>query len=433
MTATARTETTFKIERWRAITSGILETAGTTFLLLVAVRWFQAGALAKALVAAGSSVGLLVTPLVVTHVTRRALSPSLAACRLLSIGAGAFLVPAFFPGLPVYVAGSVVGMTMVSAVIPLLTQMYHENYPANQRGRLFSRTVVIRILAAAVFAKVAGSILANDLEHFRGLLLVFAACAAAAAMLLRRCPTTPLTDSGGAHPLRALRFVRHDPVFRRTLIAWMLMGFANLMMLPLRVEYLAHERYGLRLPADQIALYTSVVPNLARLVMSPVWGWLFDRMNFFALRVTLNVGFMIGILSFFTTGSTAGLIAGAVVYGIANAGGDVAWSLWVTKFAPAERVADYMSVHTFFTGVRGVLAPIAAFQLAGVMSLPTLGWLSASLIGASCLMLLPEIRSRHTTPHAKALVEEVSEGSPQTQTLPPPLPSPAPTPPQPLP
>ncbi|NDF01570.1 MAG: hypothetical protein EB034_25395, partial [Verrucomicrobia bacterium] len=47
---------------------------------------------------------------------------------------------------------------------------------------------------------------------------------------------------------------------------------------------------------------------------------------------------------------------GAVIFGVSNAGGDVAWSLWVTKFAPPERVADYMSVHTFFTGVRGVAA-----------------------------------------------------------------------------
>ena len=409
MTAASRTASTFRIERWRAVTSGILETAGTTFLLLVALRWFQAGALAKALVAAGSSFGLLITPLVVTFVTRQGLPPSAAAARIMLVGACAFLLPAIVPSLPVYVLGAVTGMTMVSAVIPLLTQMYQENYPADQRGRLFSRTVVIRILAAAVFAKFAGSLLARDLEYFRGLLAIFAACSLAAAALLHRCVTTPIADAGGAHPLRALRFVREDPVFRRTLIAWMLMGFANLMMLPLRVEYLAHERYGLRLPADQIALYTSVVPNLARLVMSPIWGWLFDRMNFFALRVTLNLGFMFGILSFFTTGSPVGLIVGAIIYGVSNAGGDVAWSLWVTKFAPPDRVADYMSVHTCFTGIRGVLAPVTAFQLAAVASLPALGWFSAALIGAACLVLLPDTRASRGRPGAKALVEEVSD------------------------
>ena len=47
-----RTRLTFRWERWRAVTAGILESAGSTFLLLIAVRWFEAGATAKALIAA---------------------------------------------------------------------------------------------------------------------------------------------------------------------------------------------------------------------------------------------------------------------------------------------------------------------------------------------------------------------------------------------
>src|SRR5690606_10101036 len=135
-----------------------------------------------------------------------------------------------------------------------------------------------RIFSAVVFAKAAGEFLAADFTGLGWLLLIFAAASGSAAWLLRRYPSAAIRDPGGAHPLGARRFVREDPVFRRTLIAWMLMGFANLMMLPLRVEYLAHPRYELRLPADQIALYTAVIPNIARLIMSPVWGWVFDRM-----------------------------------------------------------------------------------------------------------------------------------------------------------
>lgn len=409
MTDGERTALTYRLERWRALTSGIIETASSTFLLFIAVRWFEAGSIPKALIAGGSSVGLLITPLVVTFITRRGLNPAEAAFRLLSIGAVAFLIPALVPWLPLYVAGAVVGTTMFSAVIPLQTHMYQANYPPKQRGRLFSRTVMLRILTAACFAKFAGDFLSADLSSFRWLLVVFAAASLMAALLLRRCPMPPILDAGGEHPLRALRFVRSDVVFRRTLIAWMLMGFANLMMLPLRVEYLASERYGLVLPPAQVALYASVIPNLARLVMSPVWGWLFDRMNFFALRVTLNVGFIIGILSFFTSNSTTGLIFGAIVFGISNAGGDVAWGLWVTKFAPPDRVADYMSVHTSFTGLRGFLAPVAAFQLAGVLTLPTLGWLSAAMIGASCVVLLRELPFGRRARRAAPLVEEVSD------------------------
>jgi hypothetical protein len=191
-------------------------------------------------------------------------------------------------------------------------------------------------------------------------------------------------------------------------MSWMLMGFANLMMLPLRVEYLANPTFGLAFDAATIAFLTSVMPNLARLLLSPLWGRLFDTMNFFALRITLNIGFALAIATFFTGDSFIGLLVGAIIFGISTSGGDVAWSLWVTKFAPADKVADYMAVHTFFTGVRGVIAPIVAFQLIGV-SLTGLAWLSSSFIIVASLLLIPEMKKVTGAPKASPLVKEISE------------------------
>ena len=102
-------------------------------------------------------------------------------------------------------------------------------------------------------------------------------------------------------------------------------------------------------------------------------------------------------------------MAAAIIFGISNAGGDVAWSLWVTKFAAPERVAEYMSVHTFFTGVRGVLAPFAGFYLINVVSLATLGWIAAGLILASVFVLLPEVLLGKRGRRASPVVEEVSD------------------------
>jgi hypothetical protein len=316
---------------------------------------------------------------------------------------------AMAPILPVFVVGSVLAMTASSAAVPLLTQIYQENYPAKTRGHLFSRTVMVRIATAALFSEMAGRVLSEHIDYFRGLLIFFAATFAFASFCLARYPSRILTVQGGTHPLRALRFAREDPLFRRTLISWMLMGFANLMMLPMRVEYLTNPKYGLALSVAEVAFLTGVIPNAARLVLSPIWGWLFDRTNFFALRVVLNLGFAIGILSFFLSSSVTGLILGAVVFGISNAGGDVAWSLWVTKFAPPEHVADYMSVHTCLTGVRGILAPLVAFHLVREVSVEMLGGIAAGLIGLSCLPLVPEIRIGQSGRPAEALVEEVSD------------------------
>lgn len=407
-----RTAITYRYERWRALSSGIIESAASTFLLTIAVRAYESGPTSKAIIASGSSLGLLLTPVVVSAVTRRGTIPSTAAAKLFFAGAFCFVL-AFGATLAGWLSGfavaSMLALAASAAAIPLFTHIYEENYPEAQRGRLFSRTVMIRIAVAALFSQALGSALSSRFEWFPFLLLGFAGAMLFGGFCLARIPSHAIVDDGGAHPFRAMRFVRDDAIFRRTLICWMLMGFANLMMQPLRVEYLANRNYGLNLSVASIALLTGVLPNIARLIMSPVWGWLFDCMNFFALRVTLNMGFAIGILTFFISNSFTGLVAGAVIFGISNAGGDVAWSLWVTKFAPPGRVADYMSVHTFFTGVRGVLAPVVAFALATRLSLGTMGAISAALIVLASLLLLPEIKFGRRARKASALVEEISE------------------------
>ncbi len=404
-----RTERTYRYELWRAGAAGILETAGSTFLLLIAVRWFAAGAVAKALVAAGGSVGFLFSPLVVMYVTAAGWPTAQAAARVFAVGAAAFAVAGVWPVLPVFIPASIIGMAASSAAVPLLTQMYQENYPETDRGRRFSRTVMIRIATAALFSQAAGAFLSGHIHLFRVLLLVFGAALAFAGFCIGRCPTRPIVPDGNLHPLRALRFVREDPLFRRTLICWMFVGFASLMMMPLRVEYLANPKYGLALTVGMIALLTGVVPNLARLAVSPLWGYLFDHMNFFALRVAVNVGFGLGILTFFMSNSLAGMVAGAIVFGVSNAGGDVAWSLWVTKFAPPERVADYMSVHTFLTGVRGVLAPLTAFYFVSERSVGLLATISTGLILAATLLLLPELRWKRRARWLSPVLEEISD------------------------
>jgi len=130
------------------------------------------------------------------------------------------------------------------------------------------------------------------------------------------------------------------------------------MMGPLRVEYLANPRYGLKwkgelLTAGTVALLTGVIPNLARLIFNPLWGWLFDAMNFFVLRITLNIGFMLGMISFFATGSVAGLVVGAVLFGISNAGADVANSMQFFQNLLGDPVGGDTFYVTSITGYHG--------------------------------------------------------------------------------
>jgi hypothetical protein len=391
MTSTP-TSVTYLYERLRAPAAGIIETAGQTFLLLIAVRVLSAGPTAKALIAGSTSAGFILTILIVSVAARRGWMPTRTVSRLWIAGAVAFAAMAAWPVLPVAVAGSIVAMAALSMSVPFMTQVYNDNYPDADRGRRFSRAIMIRVAAASVFSQAAGWALTRDLSSYRALLVVYAVAFLYSAYCVNRIPASPLHRNGEENPLAAFRHVKRDRRFRITLISWMLLGFANLMMLPLRVEYLANTKYGLALSAAMIAFLVGVVPNAVRLLMSPLWGWLFDHMNFFALRVSVNVGFGLGILTFFTSDSLPGLVLGSVFYGISSAGADVSWSLWVTKIAPSRHVAEYMSVHTFLTGLRGLAAPLVAFHAATAFTLVQMGVFSAVLVVVASAILAFEIR-----------------------------------------
>jgi len=405
---------TYKYELRRAVAAGIIETAAGTFLLLIAVRHFQAGATLKAFIAMGNAGGLIATPLVVYLISLLGTRANIAAAWLTFVAGLMFTIAAAIPNQYVFAFASLLGLVSVASAVPLFTQIYQDNYPEHERGKLFSKVMFVRIFSAATFAYLAGWALDGHLQYYQLLMAVFALAFFYSAHCLRRVPSSPLATEESRNPLAALRFVRDDKTFRMALIAWMLVGLANLIMLPLRIEYLGNEKYGVLLhgeplSAEFIAILTGVIPNVARLLMSPLWGRLFDKVNFFALRICINIGFAVAIVTFFTGNSLVGLIAGAIIFGISNAGGDVAWSLWVTKVAPPHRVAHYMSVHTFLTGLRGIAAPFIAFYMLNTLTLLQMGLLTSALIVLACLVLIPEIKiyaHRKAPPEVKELPDD---------------------------
>ena len=364
---------------------GIFESYGT-FLLIILVRHFHGTSLDKSIVASAGTSGLLLSPVLLFLSRNLGFSAPKTLSRLLAISSCAFLVAATMSEPTFFVALVTIGILLPSTASPLLTSIFNNNYPPHKRGRLYAQNQAIRILTSIIFGGIAGWFITGAVELYYVLILIFAAALACSSYLVSQIPG----DNQSTPPsplLSCFTYLASDSLLRNTTISWMLLGFGNLMMLPLRVEYLANPKYGLNLSELEIAAFVSVLPNIARLGGTYVWGRLFDSMNFFTLRMVLNLSFLTGIVSFFMSSSPWGLALSAVIFGFSTSGGDVAWTLWVTRFAPADRVPDYMAVHTFFTGIRGLLAPITAFTLLGVMSIQALSLLSACLILMATILL----------------------------------------------
>lgn len=396
-----RSQLTFRFDRIRGTCAGILETGTYTFALVIAIRWFDAPQSLKALVSSATSMGLLLTPLSLFLYARARWNAARAASANFFGGAAMLALAAAAQELWQFVGAMVIGSMMLAQQAPLLVHIYTANYAPDRRGRMLSTSIVLSLVTAMGFSLIGGHVLDREIGAFRILMLVMCAAALVAGWAVGRMPAEPFAAERGSNPLSAMRFAWQDKVFGSMLVVWMLMGFGNLLMLPLRVEYLANPQFGIDATNTQIALVTAVVPSVVRLATTHVWGSFFDRYDFFVIRTVLNGFFLVAILVFFSTRSLWVIgVAGALI-GMAMAGSNIAWNLWVTKFAPPGRASDYMSVHTFLTGVRGVLAPFVGFWLIVRISPMATAWIGAGLIALSMVLLDP-LRRRHKSGRAGA-------------------------------
>jgi Major Facilitator Superfamily len=390
---------TFWLDSARSGMAGIAEAFARTFFLLIALKAFNAPNIDKSLIACAGGLGMLASPVLVSVVMRGRWKVSHAAAIIVAAGGSLLVFPLLFHNIYVYVACAMAAIAVGDGIAVLMAPIHAANYPAGRRGKYVSGSLMVRVLSAAIAGYLVGGVLKSDIGRWP-LVVGFALVTwLVQAVLLWQIPSPVLalqpTDHSAAR--RRWNLVRNDAILRNVLISWMFMGIGNLMTIPLRVEYLSKSSYGISANAAKIAMLTVTVPAVVRLILTPGFGWIFDRVDFFTVRIVVNLAFAVSIASFFAGTSDAWLYFGAVTFGIGIAGGDVLWSLWTTKFAPPDKVADYMSLHTFTTGIRGTAAPFIAFWLVGSYSPRLVGFLCAGLTFVGSAFILPEaLRHRRT-------------------------------------
>jgi MFS family permease len=377
----------------RSVPMGVILPLETSVLLTIAIKQFDSPGWVKGVIASAMGVGMLASPMLTAGARRSSRPVMQVASAATFVGVIAFALGASGSEW-LFVLGAVAGIAAIDSVVPLMTSTYQSNFPSDQRGSRVGWGLSARVLVSALVGLAMGSLLRSRLDLWWLLMLAGSVAALAVTLAQLAIPSTPIERVPGVRnsPLPHFHLLAEDRRLRLTLGAWMLMGFGNLMLLPLRVEYLANPDYGIAADAAFITLVTVAIPSVVRLVCLPFFGRVFDRVTFFSARIVVNVLFAAYVAAFFSGGSTLGLVIGALVLGVATAGGDLMWSLWVTKFAPPERTADYMGLHTFLTGLRAVTAPLLGFLIIERMSIEVVAAIAAGLMVLASAMLWPEAK-----------------------------------------
>ena len=109
--------------------------------------------------------------------------------------------------------------------------------------------------------------------------------------LSHRFESTKITHKHTGNPWQNLSLIWQDRFFGYLLVAWMLLGFGNLITLPIRIEYLADPKYGINASNTTISILMLVIPACTRIISTPLWSRLFDRASLITNRNILNLFF----------------------------------------------------------------------------------------------------------------------------------------------
>ena len=380
---------TFPWDLARSAMDGCVEPMFRTFAMIVAIQFFHCSVIEKSIIASSWAVGLTLS-LVYSSTSglwfrRRSIQTFVP---YVGIAIGALVAACALNG-----AWFAVGILLVGAChslrFPSLTAIYRENYSGIVRGQVLGFTAVTLTLLALVVNYTGGMWLDVEIGNFRTLFILFVVTAGLGGFSVLHIPSRIAPTRKADPPSSYIRVLKEHPVFGFVLASWFIFGIGNLAMVPQQFEFLSQEQYGFKLSPGGIALLIGVVPEITRLLFIQIWARLFDRFNFIIVRILINLAWLAYMLLFFNTSSLWVVGLACCCRGVGFAGGSIAWNLWVTKFAEPEDTARYMAIHTFLTGVRGLIGPYVAYMYIGGFSIQSASWIGASLMLVSTLMLVP--------------------------------------------
>ena len=383
---------TYKYDLWRGFFEGVLSSGIQTFALFIAIRYYNAGEGLKSLIAAAPFIGMILSLPLVHYTAGKGLKKSFCSAVPSALASVCLIIAAWIPSLEFYALMITISYICRSAAIPYLTSIYSDNYPHLKRGASFSKPLLLTVAISSLFGLAGSLLLEMNIIYFNWVFTVVGISALAKAWSISLMPSYVIEKTSHNHPFGNFEYVIKDREFGYVLFTWFIMGFANLWVLPLRVDYVASSTYGIEASPLIVALIITIIPETIRFLFIPFWARLFDRMNFIVLRMILNVLFGTGIALFFISKNLLIIGTGSALIGLAFAGGSIAWALWVTKYAPPEKVSAYMSVHVCLTGIRGTIGPMIGYWTAAQVGATMTGWISCGLMILATIMLLPEIK-----------------------------------------
>ena len=275
-------------------------------------------------------------------------------------------------GLVVMLVAMITARACWSGVITIRSSIWRMNYPRHVRAKITGRIITLSGLLIACIGAGFGLLLDWREDSMRVIYPVATVFGLWAAMIYRKMPVRrqsqllarEAADSGSGFRIRQfIQVLVDDRKFRRYMMAMMVFGCGNLMMLaPLIIVLNEH----FSVSQFQQVVITASLPLLMVAISVSVWARLLDRRHILEYRAIQSWGFVSALAAF----ALAAVLklewmfwVGSVMWGIAFGGAILGWNLGHNDFSSEEKSALYMGVHVTLTGARGLVMPAVAVLL----------------------------------------------------------------------
>lgn len=273
-----------------------------------------------------------------------------------------------------------------TGVILIRTSVWRNNYPRADRARIAGKLASVQAIVMCVGAFMLGLAMDYDRRSFH-LLFPLAAIggligtAIYAKVRLRGQRRLARAERSGRgvdqptiNPLSVIRVLRNDPHYRRFMITMFIFGLGNIMLgAPLTIVL----QESFHLGYWPSILITSALPDITMPVAIPLWARLLNRGHVVEFRSIHAWAYVLASLVMLVAAVghvVALLFVMALLTGIADAGGALAWNLGHNDFAKDHNAAQYMGVHVTLTGIRGLIAPFLGVGIYQALEHLHAGW-----------------------------------------------------------
>jgi hypothetical protein len=280
------------------------------------------------------------------------------------------LAPVSAPGLLVFTALAIVGMSCWSGILTIRSVVWRANFPRRWRGQVTARISQLAAFLTAVFGALVGIVMHANGASWRLLFPVAALCAFGGGLVYRRSrirrqrrlmqvERSRTERQGGQIRFRSMVFIlRSNRDFRNYMLGMMVFGSGNLMVVAMLVV-LMNDQLGMGRFTQ--VLVVSSLPILVLCLTVRSWARVLDRYHIISYRALHSWTFVTANASFalaFIAGLPQLLWLGAVLLGSAWGGGHLGWNLGHHDFADDSDSSLYMATHVWLTGLRGLLMPV---------------------------------------------------------------------------